>query len=180
MSAETRNRAASYATRPTGAPPHGPGPAGDGDGRAGQAADVRALPELLRELTHEGRDLVRQEVALARSEVMESVEELRRSLTSMAIGGGVLLIAALPALWAVTRGLTALMDLFLPLGVAVWLAPLLLAAVLAAVGWSVLARGKRRMQETSLTPRRTRETLEEDKRWAKEKARDVKEEIKHG
>jgi hypothetical protein len=44
----------------------------------------------------------------------------------------------------------------------------------------MIGRGKRTMASEGLAPRATRETLREDARWARSKAREVKEEMIHG
>ena len=59
----------------------------------------------------------------------------KRSAATMAAGGGLLLGGLLFALWALNTGVTAALMQVVDASMAVWLAPLLLAAVLLAVGW---------------------------------------------
>jgi hypothetical protein len=156
----------------------------DGNGRRFTSRlnepESRSVPELLRELSREGGDLVRQEIALARAEMTEKVETFRRSSVSMAIGGALMLGALLLFVLAVNHGLTAILAQAMALEVAVWLAPLILSVVLLGSGWAVFKGGKERIAEEGLTPEATRETLEEDQRWARRKVHEVKEEIRHG
>lgn len=157
--------------------------ASNGDGRRFTnriSGDTRSVPQLLRELSQEGADLVRQEFALAKAEMEEKVTVFRRSSVSMAIGGALLLASLLIFVQAVNYGLTALFAQFMALDIAVWLAPLILAVALAAIGWGVFKGGKERMQEEGIAPHETQETLEEDQIWARRKAHEVKEEIRHG
>lgn len=179
MSAEPRNRMGSYATRPGNAtePSVVDVPT---DGHTVRVRDGRSVPELIRELSSEGADLVRQEVALAKAEMNEKMAVFQRSMVSMAMGGAFMLAALLTGLWAVNRGLTALLTQVMGLEVAVWLSPLILTVVLAAVGWGMIQKGKSAMSDEGLAPKKTQATLREDKRWAQRKAREVKEEIRHG
>jgi hypothetical protein len=149
--------------------------------RGGAAeSDARSVPDLIRELSREGADLVRHEVSLAKAELSEKVDSYRDSAVKMAIGGAVLLAALLLFVQAVNHGLTTLLAQVMDLDVAFWLAPLILGLVLAAVGWGVFSDGKARMAEEGLVPEATKETLLEDSRWASRKVREVKEEIGNG
>lgn len=151
-----------------------------GDGRRVTRANGRSIPDLLRELSGEGADLVRQEVALAKAEMNQKLEVFQKSAVSMAVGGGLLLAALLTALWAVNAGLTALFAQFMEPEIAVWASPLVLAIVLAAIGWGLVASGRRRMSEEGVTPKKTKASLESDRQWAARKVREVKEDIQHG
>lgn len=140
----------------------------------------RSLPDLLRELSRDGADLVRQEVALVRAEIDEKVDVFKDELSAMAVGGGVLLAALLLLVWAVNSALTALLALFMDVGVAVWLSPLLLSGLLAAIGIGMVRAGSRGIKREGVIPEQTRQTLKEDSRWARQKAHQVKEEVTHG
>jgi hypothetical protein len=91
-----------------------------------------------------------------------------------------LLASLLLFVQAINYSLTSLLAQAMELEIAVWLAPLILALVLAAVGWGVFAAGKKRMAEEGIAPETTQQTLRDDKRWASRKVREVKEEMKHG
>lgn len=150
------------------------------DGRRSRPVDGRSVPDLLRELSSEGADLVRQEVALAKTEMSEKLDLFQRNMISMVVGGTFLLAALLFGLWAVNTGVTALLTLFVAVEVAVWLSPLILAIALAAIGWGMIQKGKQAISREGLTPQRTMDSLEDDKRWAQSKARELKEDVKHG
>ena len=141
----------------------------------------RSMPALLRELSVESGNLVRQEVALAKAELREKLAVFQEGMTSMAIGGGVLLCALLTGLWAVNMGLTALLtQAGMDLAIAAWLSPLILTFTLGAIGLGTISKGRKTMGGEGLAPRATRETLEEDARWARTKVHEVKEEMIHG
>lgn len=182
MSAESKGRTGSYATRPGNAtePSVEPSASGDGRVRATPRADGRSVPDLLRELSSEGADLVRQEVALAKAEMQEKMVVFQRNLVSIAVGGALMLASLLTGLFFVNRGLTALLAQVMGVETAVWLSPLILTVVLAAAGWGMIQKGKNALGDEGLTPQKTKATLTEDKRWAQAKAREVKEDFKHG
>src|SRR5687767_11823412 len=85
------------------------------------------LTHLFRDLSDDVRRLVRQEVELAKAELGETAQRYAKRAASLAVAGGLLFFASLALLAAFMYGLTALLDTFLPLGLAVWLAPLLVA-----------------------------------------------------
>lgn len=139
--------------------------------RAAEPKSGASIGQLLRDLVHDVRDLTRGEIDLLKAELRERFGRLEKAMMLFAVGGAVALAAALTLLYALNMGLTALFTLFLPVSVAVWLAPLTLAAVFGVAGAVVLGRGAKVMRETDWAPTRTRQTLEEDKRWLKSKVR---------
>jgi hypothetical protein len=124
----------------------------------------RPVGELLGELAEQTSTLVRQELALARAELVEKGRHA--GLGAGLIGGGGAL--ALFAFGALTAAVILLLDLIM----ADWLAALVVAVVYAA-GAAVLAmRGRQEIEEsTPPIPEQTVETLKEDVAWAKTRAR---------
>lgn len=174
---ETRRYGAGRATPDwpaTGRPPQAP------EERMGRAAqwDGRSVAHLLRELSGEAADLARLEIELAKTEMYEKVEVFQSGTRSMIIGGAVLLAGLLSGLWAINLGLTALLAQFMDMELAVWVSPLILAVLFGAIGWGMIASGKQRMSEEGIAPTRTRESLLEDRDWARRKATEVKQEMK--
>ncbi|HSJ16313.1 MAG TPA: phage holin family protein [Longimicrobiales bacterium] len=139
----------------------------NGDGRS---AD-RSLGELLRELSTEGRTLVRQEVELAKTEMSEKVSVYTSNAASLATGGALLLFAGLALSTAIIYGLIVLLDSFMAFEIAVWLAPLLFAVVVGLVGWSMISKAKQTLARESVIPQQTVTTLREDKQWLQSKVR---------
>src|SRR5688572_5769992 len=112
------------------------------DGHTGQVAgngqSSRSMAELLRELSTESGDLVRQEVDLAKAEMREKMEVFQRGMVSIGIGSALLLAALLTGLWALNTGLTTVLANMMGLDVALWLSPLILTAVLAGIGMAMI------------------------------------------
>jgi uncharacterized membrane protein YqjE len=132
-------------------------------------AEGRSLGQLLKQLMREVSTLLRQEVELAKAEMSEKAARAGANLGALAVGGGVALLGALALLAAAIYGLTALLDGFLSLRVAVWLAPLIIGLILSAVGYGLVRKTLARLKSESLVPRKTTQSLREDKEWLKEK-----------
>ena len=125
------------------------------------------LPSLLRDLRDETTTLLRQEVALAKAELKENASRLGSHAVQIAIGGFI----GYAGLIVLLIGLGLLISsLLVRAGVdrdlAQWLAPAIVGAVVALIGWAMIARAKRAMSSDELAPRQTIATLRENKDWA--------------
>lgn len=143
-------------------------------GAATPPRDERSVADLVRELGGESGRLVREEVELAKTELREKVEVYQRNAVRMLIGGVLLLGAVAVLLAAANRGLTALLAEYVSVDVAVWLAPLILAALVATIGWSLVKGAQRAIQREGPVPRQTVETLRQEKEWMKQEAKEVR------
>ena len=130
----------------------------------------RSIFGLLRELRDEFATLLRQEVALAKTEVSEKAGLAKRNAVYIGVGGVIALSGFLCLLAAASIGLAVA---FRAAGVspetAAWLAPLLVGLVVAVVGYALLQKGISTLKRESLTPERTVQTLKEDTAWARQK-----------
>jgi hypothetical protein len=119
--------------------------------------------ELVKDLSREVSDLVRQEIALARAEMMEKGRKAGR-------GAGMLSGAAVLGLAAV-GGSMATLILVLDLVMPAWLAALIVTVAYAAAAAVIGLRGKEEISEAGPpTPERTVESVKEDVQWAKTRA----------
>jgi uncharacterized membrane protein YqjE len=142
-------------------------------GAAGPSRTAGAEPslgDLLKQLTTDTGDLVRQEVALARAEIRQVGGTLARDGTRLGIALGLALAGAL----ALTAFLViAIGDLFNNY----WLGALVVGLVLLAVG-AVLAKSAiNDVKRRGLTPDQTLASLKENAAWAKQETREVKREL---
>ena len=128
-----------------------------------------SLSTLVRDLLHDTSRLVRDEVALAKAEVKENLAQYERAFAFFAVAAVLGIAAAVVLLTALNTGLIALFDRFMPLAVAVWLAPLVLFAVFGAVAFAIAQRGREVLQGAHLKPETTLETVEETKQWIRSK-----------
>jgi hypothetical protein len=131
-------------------------------------SDDRALADLMRDLSQQSTELIRQEIALAKA-------ELRQKGKAAGIGAGMFGAAGLIALFAV-GALTACLILALATAMDAWLAALIVAVVyLAAAGVAALV-GKGKVQEaTPPAPEQAIESTKEDVQWTKHRAQAARE-----
>jgi uncharacterized membrane protein YqjE len=124
----------------------------------------RPVGDLMSELASQTSTLVKQELALARAELVEKGRTAGIG-AGMIGGGGALALLAVGAL-------TAAVILLLDKVMAAWLAALVVAVVYAAVAAVLALRGRQEIQEsTPPVPEQTIETVKEDVAWAKTRAR---------
>lgn len=125
----------------------------------------RSLGQILRDLRDETSALLRQEVDLAKTEMSEKISRAGENLGSVAVGGAVAFAGALTLLAALTLGLISLMSQLMSRDVAMWLAPLLVGGILAAVGYSLVKKALQALKQEGITPTRTTQSLKENKEW---------------
>lgn len=136
---------------------------------ANERRDERSIGQILRELTHETSLLLRQEVDLAKTEMSEKASRVGTNLGSVAVGGAVAFLGAIALLMAVIYALGAILNNFVSPDTASWLAPLIVGAILAAAGYSLMTKALATLKQESLAPKKTTQSLQENKAWLKEK-----------
>ena len=132
---------------------------------------LRSLPRLVAGLGRDTSRLVQDEIALAKAELREGVASLLRGVAIVAAGGALALVALIVLIETLVKGVTSLLAQGVPLGVAVWLGPLLVALVFGAAGAFVVLKGKAVLESASLTPKQTVQTFQETKEWLKTRAK---------
>jgi len=120
--------------------------------------DERSLGELLSELSRETSVLVRKEVELATTEMTAKARTAGGHVALAATGGALAHAALLVLLAAFVVGLTQL-------GVAAWLAALIVAAVVGVVGYMLINKGVSALRATRVVPTHTVQSLKEDAKW---------------
>jgi hypothetical protein len=135
----------------------------------GERKEERSIGQLLKELTQESSTLLKQEVSLAKTEMSEKASRIGANLGEVAVGGAVALLGAIALLLAAVYGLTSILNNFMNQEVAVWLAPLIVGGILAAVGYSLIKKALATLKQESITPQKTTQSLQENKEWLKEK-----------
>jgi hypothetical protein len=124
----------------------------------------RSLGELFQELSQDTSALIRQEMALARTEVSERISVFARDASMIGAGGVMLLVALLAITAALIMGLVQL-------GLEAWLSAAIVAAVFGAVGGALIASGRSAMKRRTLTPVETVDSLKETAQWLKNQTR---------
>jgi hypothetical protein len=141
----------------------GPGPGGrhESDTFRLEADDLgrrRGEPSttsLLRQLLHDAALLMRKELALAASEVRESVDDAKRGGASLVSGGAVLYAGLLFLLGAAAMGLARFMPL--------WAAVLTIGVVVTLIGLVMVSSGKKKLQPGGFAPERASSSLRKDR-----------------
>jgi uncharacterized membrane protein YqjE len=140
-------------------------------GRNGSSAprDEPPIGDLFRRLSDDASRLVRQEIALAKVELRESVSVLGKSAVKVGIAAGVALLGALAAVAFLIVGLGDLIDNY-------WLSALIVSAVLLAIA-AVMGKGAMNdLKGHEMKPAQTIDTLRDDADWAKQEIATVKRE----
>ena len=123
----------------------------------------RSLGDLFAELLQETSTLVRQEVALARTEMTQAASQAGKHIGFLAIGGAI----AYGGFLAIMAAVILLVAAVLPW----WLSALLVGLVVAGIGYFLIRKGLDALKQADLAPRQTIETLKEDAAWAKQQMR---------
>ena len=121
--------------------------------------EERSLGDLFSELATETSTLVRQEVALAQTELTQKATSVGKNVGFLVVGGAVGYAALLAILAAAIIGLAY----FVP----AWAAALIVGVVVGIVAFLLISSALKALKETSLTPNQTVETLKEDAEWLK-------------
>src|SRR5215218_1019317 len=116
---------------------------------------------LIKELNHEVKDFIKEEVQLAKTELAEKLKKAGRNSIGLAIGG----VLALVGLIVLLLGLGGLLGfVFQKLGMQPLLAAALGVAVLGlivtAIGAVLALKGVKALSKESLAPQRTLKTLQ--------------------
>lgn len=125
--------------------------------------EQRSLTALFSDLVRETTDLVRKEIALAKSELSQKATKVKSGVSCLAIGGALLFAALLFMLNAAVAWLSVVMP-----NAPVWAPSLIVAAVVAVIGFILLMMGRSSLEAKNLTPHRTVDSLRRDTHTAKE------------
>lgn len=129
-----------------------------------------SLGDLFRRLTSDTSELVRQEIALAKTELRETGSTLARDGQRIGIAVGLALAGTL----ALTAFLIVLLGDVLD---NYWLSALIVGVVFLGVGVVLARNAVADIKRRGLTPKETVGALKEDAAWAKQEARQVKREL---
>ena len=141
-----------------GAPPVAPPPSASGPLTAPPPAqDPRSVGDLLSELTAETTTLLKQELALVKTEVRQEATEAGRHIGAVAAGGAVLYAGLIGLVIGLGWGLGEL------LGGAEWLGITLMGLAVLIVGALLVKNGLTALREMNPAPEHSIRSLKEDK-----------------
>lgn len=119
----------------------------------------RSTSQILTDIIGKVQDIIRSEVALAKTEIREEAAKAARASILMVAGG----ILALYALGFLFQTLAHGLGLALP----AWAASGIVALVLFIAAGVLLAMGRGRLRTVHAAPEKTISTLKEDVEWVK-------------
>jgi hypothetical protein len=136
--------------------------------RPDSRSDEHSISELLQQLTEHTTRLAQKETELAKAEMTAKGKRL-------GIGAGAFSAAGLLGLFALAA-LTTAAILGLATGMEGWLAALIVAVVYGLAAGALALVGRSKVQDAApLVPERTAESVKEDVRQTKEKAKEGRE-----
>ncbi|WP_456269243.1 phage holin family protein [Kushneria sp. AK178] len=128
----------------------------------------RGMVGMLSSLLNDVTSLVRQEIALGKAEMQQNIKRAGAAIASMVVAGAVLNAGLLVLLAAAVLGLSNVL--------APWLSALIVGAVVALIGMSMMKKARNTLSTQAMTPDRTAENLQRDQSMLKEHASSHKEE----
>ena len=136
---------------------------------AASAGGGDSIAGLLKDLRDESVTLMRQEIALARTEITEKATKAARNTAYTGVGAVLLYVGAFFVLSAVAVALALLINRMGADPHGWWLGPLIVGGIVGAIGAVLTSKGIKTLKEQSLVPEKTVQTLKEDKQWLQEK-----------
>lgn len=121
--------------------------------------DERSLGDLFSELAAETGTLVREEIALAQTEMTQKAARVGRNVGYLAIGGAVGYVALL----AITAGVILGLSYVVP----PWIAAILVGALIGGVAIMLIQSAVDELRNVNLRPDETVESIKEDAKWLK-------------
>jgi hypothetical protein len=134
-------------------------------------SDEPQLRDLVKQLAGEGTDLVRNEIALAKLEMREMAREVALDSAKLAAALGLALVGALALIAAAIIGLGNLLDGRYALSA------LIVGIVMLAIGGIFASAGMKGLKNVP-QPDETKRSLQRNKQWATQEAREFKEGIR--
>lgn len=125
-----------------------------------QNRDDRSLTELVAALSRDTSALIRQEVAIARTEIMQKAYGMGKDVGFIVAGGG----AAYAGFLAL---IAALIIALRKAGLSWWLSAFVGGSLTIGAGAALILKGVTNLRQADLMPTETIETLKENTEWAK-------------
>lgn len=131
---------------------------------------TNSLVDLLQRLRDDTATLLRQEVALAKTELAANASRVGRHTAEIAVGGFV----AYAGIIVLLIGLGHLVGVGLVRAgmdaeIAEWLAPAIVGLAIGLIGWAMLAKAKHALANDPIAPRKAMASLKTDKDLAHSK-----------
>jgi len=134
-----------------------------------EARHPDSLPNLLKELRDEATMLVRQETALAKTEIKEEINKVFKNI-GILIGGALVAFVGLIILMEAISALVTLGLVAAEVGAnSIWLGPLIVGIIITVIGAVMAKKGIDTVKNASLKPEKTIDSLKKDQQWTQDK-----------
>jgi hypothetical protein len=120
-----------------------------------------SIGSLVRGVLMDIRDLLREEVALARVEISEQAGRAKLAAASLGAAAVALAFGGTFLLIAIAVGIADLLDW------PVWTGFLIVALLLSVAGFVMLSSGRKKLRDVQPVPEETVRTLKENSEWLK-------------
>lgn len=118
-----------------------------------------SVPTLIRQLAHDATHMFSKEIELAKTEISENIDSMKKGFVSTASGSLVLYAGGLTLLLSAVLGLGTVMSL--------WLSALIIGAVVTVIGFAMVGAGKKKMEASNLRPDHTIDSIKDNQKAAK-------------
>ena len=122
-----------------------------------------SVGDLLGDLYQNATNLIQLEIELAKTEISQKASRVGKNVGFLAAGGAI----AYAGFLAILAGIIALLGLLIP----IWLSALIIGLIVAGIGGALVMSGLKTLQQESVAPQRTLDTLKEDKEWISDQTR---------
>jgi uncharacterized membrane protein YqjE len=123
----------------------------------------RSIGSLVNDIVGNVQEIIRSEVRLAKAEVTEELSKARRAMIWLVAGA---VLATMAFGFLLLTAVYVLEHFFQP-----WVAALIVALVIGAIGGALVAIGAAHLRRVSLAPSRTVTSVQENIQWAKAQAK---------
>ncbi len=123
----------------------------------------QSVGELLGDLYRGVSQVISLEIELAKTEIGQKASRVGKNVGLLAAGGAIAYAGFLALLAAIIAALATFMY--------TWLAALIVALIVLAIGGVLVMSGLKTLQQESVAPQRTLDTLKEDKEWMTDQTR---------
>lgn len=143
---------------------------GRGQGAASGSGSETSLGELLKRLSTDTAELVKQEANLAKAELTASAGVLADDAMKVGVAAGLALAGVLALTAFLVVGLGALLNNY-------WLSSLIVGVVVLAIGGMMAKNAISDVKRRSLKPKQTVATLRADASWAEQQVSEFKRDV---
>lgn len=123
----------------------------------------RTVPEVLQDIVGNIQEIIRSELRLAKVEVRHEAAKAKSPVIMSAMGGALGLYALGFLLLTAMLAMATVMTM--------WMAALIIGAVLAVASMGLIGAAKARFKHVNAVPERTIESIKENVQWTKEQSR---------